>query len=307
VGGKIATILRNNNLIRDINIFKIYLKIHNVNNISYGIYQLNEAMGVKQIVDIISDGKAINKDLKVLFKEGQNMRGIAKTIAENTNNTEENVFTLLKDETYIDSLISEYWFLDDVIKDKDIYYPLEGYLAPNTYRFSSKDVTVKEIFKRMLDQTSTILTPYKDQFKEYTVHEILTLASIVESESINDETRFAVAGVFYNRLDDNWSLQSCVTACYATKTEPCVSDRVDTDFVSPYNTYLTSMAGKLPVGPISNPGASAIEATLKPTTNDYWYFVSDKDKKTYFSKTLSEHNARIAQLKAAGLWYADQD
>lgn len=301
-GDGIANILKNNGLIRDTTVFKIYLKVHNVKNINYGIYELNKAMGVKQIADIIGGRNAKSADIKILFKEGQNMRGIAKAIASYTNNSEADVFALLKDEEYIDSLISEYWFLSDTIKDKDIYYPLEGYLAPNTYQFASKAVTVKEILKRMLDQTDTVLTPYKDKMNNYTIHEYLTLASIVENEGINDEDRAKIASVFYNRLDINMKLGSCVTACYAAKLDLCVPKNVNISIVSPYNTYLASMAGKLPIGPVSNPGVASIEATINPANTYYLYFLSDTDKTTYFFKTYPEHQAKEAQLKAAGLW-----
>lgn len=306
-GSKIATILKEKDLIRDVTVFKIYLKLHNVDSIDFGTYEVNKAMGVKQIVEVISSGKSLNKDIKITFKEGLNMRGIAKVIAENTNNTENDVFNLLKDKTYIDSLITEYWFLDNVIKDSKIYYPLEGYLAPNTYNFASKDVEVKDIFERMLNQMDKILTPLKSNIEnaDFTVHELLTFASIVQSEGTNTADMGNIADVFYKRLDASWSLGSCVTACYATKTEPCVSDKVDTKFVSPYNTYLSSMAGKLPIGPVSNPGEDAIDATINPIDNDYWYFLSDKDKNTYFSKTSQEQAAKKAQLISEGKWYAN--
>jgi UPF0755 protein len=301
-GSKVGSILKTNNLIRDVNIFKLYLKLHNVNKMNYGVYELNKTMSVKKLVDIISGGQTINNDIKLLFKEGLNMRGIAKVIANNTNNSEEDVFNLLKDTPYIDSLISEYWFLTDDIKNKDIYYPLEGYLAPNTYQFANKDVTVKEIFKVMLDQTDAVLTPYKDKVKGYTIHQFLTLASVVESEGVNDEDRAKIASVFYNRLAKKMPFQSCVTACYATKTEPCISSQVDTHYSSPYNTYLSSMAGKLPVGPVSNPGVASIEATMNPADTDYLYFLADKYKNTYFFKTYEEHQLKQAQLEKNGDW-----
>jgi UPF0755 protein len=301
-GSKVGIILKNNNLIRDVNVFKLYLKVHNVNTINYGTYKLNRAMGVKKVVDIISSGKYANANIKLLFKEGLNMRGIAKVIANNTDNSEEDVFSLLKDVNYIDSLIDEYWFLTDDIKNKDIYYPLEGYLAPNTYQFASKDVTVKEIFKTMLDQTDKVLTPYKNKIKNYTFHQFLTLASIVESEGVNDKDRPKIASVFYNRLEKKMAFGSCVTACYATKTDNCISDNVNTKYNSPYNTYLSSMAGKLPVGPVSNPGATSIETTINPADTDYLFFLADKYKNTYFFKTYEEHQQKQAQLEKNGEW-----
>ena len=200
-GNDVALILKENNLIKDVNVFKLYIKIHNVNNIGHGIYNLNKTMGVKKITETITSGKALNKDISITFKEGLNMRGIAKVIKENTNNSYNDVLTLLEDEEYIDTLIEEYWFLTDEIKNKDIYYPLEGYLSPNTYRFVDKNVTVDKIFRTMLDQTGKVLDKYKNDIKGHTVHEFLTLASIVQSEGLNKDDMPYMASVFYNRLD----------------------------------------------------------------------------------------------------------
>ncbi|MFA5407729.1 MAG: endolytic transglycosylase MltG [Bacilli bacterium] len=302
---KAASILKANHLIRDVIAFKVYVKIHNIETISYGIYELNRAMGTKQIINILSGGNTKDTSIKIMFSEGKNMRRIAKTIALNTNNTEEDVFALLNDGEYIDSLIEEYWFLTDEIKNDAIYYPLEGYLAPNTYQFASKNVTVDEIFRRMLNQTGKILTPYKDQLTDYTIHEYLTFASVVESEGLNDSDRAKIAGVFYNRLDLGMALESCVTGYYALKVDmgsQALSLTYLRSYVNQYNTYGPNMAGKLPVGPVSNPGVASIEATINPEDTDYLYFLSDKTKKTYFSKTYSEHLAKQAELKAADLW-----
>jgi UPF0755 protein len=75
------------------------------------------------------------------------------------------------------------------------------------------------------------------------------------------------------------------------------------DDYNDYNTRNPYMAGKLPVGPICNPGIQSIKAVIEPTNHNYYYFVADKNKKTYFSKTDYEHNAKISELKSAGLWY----
>lgn len=303
-GNSIATILKDKDLIRDTNIFKLYLKLNDINNMNYGTYELNKAMGVKKIVDIISEGESKNIDIRITFKEGLNMRGIAKVIAENTNNTENEVFALLKDEEYIDSLIDEYWFLTDEIKNDKLYYPLEGYLSPNTYNFLNKDISIKDIFKKMLDQTENILSDYKDSIasKDFTIHEFLTLASIVEMEGVNDEDRAMIASVFYNRLEQGMAFQSCPTACYATKFDgPCKPSNVNTGYKSPYNTYQADMIG-LPIGPIANPGEASIKAALEPETSDYLFFLSDKDKKTYFSKTHPQHLAKKQELIKAEKW-----
>ena len=114
-----------------------------------------------------------------------------------------------------------------------------------------------------------------------------------------------MAGVFYNRLNSNWSLGSDVTTYYGAKIN--MSDRdlyvSEINEKNAYNTRNSSMAGKLPVSPICNPSMSSIKAALYPKTTDKYYFVADKYGKTYFTKTNSEHNQIITKLKRECLWY----
>ena len=114
-----------------------------------------------------------------------------------------------------------------------------------------------------------------------------------------------IAGVFYNRLEENMNLGSDVTTYYAFQIDLAESDlttkQINTE--NPYNTRTSSMNGKLPVGPICNPSAKAIAAAIHPTEHYYYYFVSDKNGQTYFSETYNEHQKIIQQLKSQGLWY----
>ena len=103
-------------------------------------------MTLPEIVDTLEAGTKTNpNNIKITFKEGLNMRGIAKVIDENTDNSYDDVMNLLADTEYIDSLINEYWFLAEEIKNSELYYPLEGYLFPNTYEVD-KTGDVKSIF-----------------------------------------------------------------------------------------------------------------------------------------------------------------
>ena len=308
-GDYIDTVLNNlinNKLIRSKFFAKIYIKLNNY-SFQAGTYDLSTSMNTSEIIKTIAGGNVTKKyNINLTFKEGKNIMWYAKNIANNTNNTEEDVYNLLKDEDYIDSLINKYWFLTDDIKNKDIYYPLEGYLYPETYTFENKDVTVKEIFKAMLDQTNKVLTKHKDEIekKNLNIHEFMTLASIVELEGLYQKDRNTIAGVFYNRLKNGWSLGSDVTTYYAVKKdmgEYPILTWADLETVSAYNTRLSSMAGKLPVGPISNPSISSIEACINPTETDYFYFVADcKTNTTVFSRTDYEHVTATNRIKASG-------
>lgn len=304
----IANKLKENNLIKSEFFYKIYVKLMNPKGLEKGTYSLSENMGVEGLIEVLEKGSDTSSEvINVTFVEGKNMRYIAKTIAQNTNNTEDDVYNLLNDSAYIDSLISEYWFLTSEIKNANIYYPLEGYLFPDTYEFKSKDVTVKEIFKTLLDQFDKKITPYKEiiENSSYTLHQILTLASIVEQEGVSSSDRYDVAGVFYNRLNSGWSLGSDVTTYYAIKVDMNERDLYKSEIndCNAYNTRASCMVGKLPVGPVSNPSIESIEAALKPKNHDYYFFVADKNKKTYFTKTNTEHLNTIASLKSQGLWY----
>ena len=235
------------------------------------------------------------------------MRYIAKTIAENTNNTEEDVFSLLENENYIDSLIEKYWFITNEVKQEDIYYPLEGYLLPDTYVFEDEDVTVKNIFSVILNFTEKYLDEYKEEIEnnDLTVHQILTMASLAELEGKSLEDRKEIVGVFFNRIYDGMSLGSDVSTYYAFKVDmgerDLTSKELNTE--NPYNTRGPNMSGKIPIGPICNPSKTAIEAVLHYTETDAYYFVADKNGKVYFTKNNDEHIKMINKLKNEGLWY----
>ena len=300
--------LKNENLIKNELCFKIYIKLNSKNRLEAGTYLIRKNMSVKEIVEVLDEGNTYNPDvINITFKEGKNMRWIASTIASNTNNTEEDVYNLLNDKTYLNELINNYWFIDEAILNKDIYYALEGYLFPNTYEYMNKDVTVKEIFKSMLDEMDLKLNAYKEdiQNNKYSVHELLTLASIVELEGKANSDRAGIAGVFYNRLNSGWTLGSDVTTYYAAKVDMSerdlyVNEINDRNY---YNTRSDFLAGKLPIGPISNPSIDSIKAVLYPTNSEYYYFVADKNGKTYFTYTYLEHLAKRDELIEAGLWY----
>ena len=301
----IANILYKNKLIKNKKAFKIYVILTNKTNLKAATYKLSENMGTRKIVNILSKG-GYNNDISITFKEGINIRKIAKTIEEKTNNKEEDIYKLLKDEKYLDKLIEKYWFLEDTIKNNKIYYSLEGYLYPDTYSIKSKDTKVEEIIEKMLDNTEEKLKKDKSKIEKnkMSVHEILTLASIIELEGSNKEDRKGIASVFFNRMNSNMTLGSDVTTYYGVKID--MSERALTsDEVkecNDYNTRCPSFTG-LPISPICIPSIETIKAVLEPDKTDYYYFVADKNKKIYFSRNQTEHNNTIYKLKKEGLWY----
>lgn len=304
----IGDTLYENNLIRSKLIFKIYVKLNKINSLKASTYEFDRNMKLSKIIEMLKEGNSYNPDeIRITFKEGLNVRKIAKVIEENTNNKYEDVINLMDDDSYIDMLIDKYWFLTDEIKNEKIYYPLEGYLFPNTYAFLNRDVDVKTIIETMLTEMGNKLDVYKDTIKNsgYSVHKILTLSSIVELEGASADDRAAVAGVFYNRINDGWVLGSDVTTYYYLKIDDFKQslngnkNLYTCDYA--YNTRCTSFAG-LPVGPVSNPGIESIEGTINYKKHNYYYFVADCNGKTYLNKDITGHYNTINKLKNENNW-----
>ena len=303
----IGKILKEKDLIKSPNFFYIYCHIYKINNLKATTYTLSKNMSLKEIVDTLVKGNNYNPDeITITFQEGINMRRLANIIEKNTNHKATEIMTLLKDDDYLDELIKKYWFITDDIKNKNIYYSLEGYLYPNTYKFKNKDVDIKTIFQAMLDEMNSVLKKYKSTISsnKYSMHQLLTLASIVEQEG-GSEYRTEIASVIFNRLNNNIQIGSDATTYYAARVEMNERDlRTDEiNDVNAYNTRPATMAGKLPVGPISNVSESSVKAVLYPAETDNYYFVADKYGKVYFTKTYKEHLAKIEQLKSEGAWY----
>ena len=299
---QIASLLKKKYLIRDEFFFKVYMKLNRRDSIKASTYYLSKNMSLDNIVSLLEKG-ASNTDISITFKDGKTIKDYAKVLSETTNISEDEFLTKMKDKTYLTSLIKSYWFLTDAILDSNIYYGLEGYLAPDTYNFKDKDVTVEEVIKTLLDQEEKNLSPYKDTLSKMNVHEVLTLASISELEGLKDTDRKLIVGVFQNRLSKGMNLGSDVTTYYA------FNQAMDKDLTSemfntynPYNTRSSAMAGKLPVGPICNPSKESILASINPTKSDYYYFVADKNGNVYYTKTSSEHSAKVKELKEKGDW-----
>lgn len=301
---KIIKELKNKDLIRSEFFSKIIVKLKN-KELYAGTYKLSKDLSTNEILEIIEVGKNIeNESIKITFVEGKRLTTYIKQISENFPYTEEEILNTLSNKEYLNTLINKYWFITEDILNEKIYYPLEGYLYPDTYEFK-KNSKLEEIIEKMLDNMDSKLTNYKDEIKlsNYSIHQILTLASIVELEGVNKEDRSMVAGVFYNRLKSGMSLGSDVTTYYAVKKDFSRDlSQNDLNSCNGYNTRGTCVTG-LPVGPIASPSLSSLSATIEPTENEYYYFVADKEKNTYFSKTSSEHVQTVAKLKSEGKWF----
>ena len=299
----IAKTLYDKGLIRNEFFFKVYLKLNNVSSLKASTYLLTKSMSMKEIVEELEKGNTNDNVIRLTFKEGESVKDYANMISKNTDITSEEFLSTIKDTTLLTNLINDYWFLTDSILDENIYYPLEGYLFPDTYEFSKDNLDSETIIRKLLDEEEEKLAPYKDTLENSNIHSIMTLASIAELEGVKDEDRKMIISVFNNRLARGMNLGSDVTTYYAFDEEmnsDLTSEMFNT--YNPYNTRSSEMAGRLPVGPISNPSLSSIDAAINPSSSDYLYFVADKNRNVYFTKTVAEHEEKVQELKENGDW-----
>jgi UPF0755 protein len=174
---------------------------------------------------------------------------------------------------------------------------LEGYLFPDTYRLT-KGMPAADILARMVqrfrDKVATAVTLDRARARGLSLHELVTLASIIEKEAAVESERRVIAGVFWNRLRQNMPLQADPTVAYAVGKDGRAPTRADLQVDHPFNTYRNR---GLPPGPIANPGLASVEAALAPAEVPYLFFVSIDGSQHHFSTTLEEHNRAVARYR----------
>ena len=270
-------------------LFRVYAKFkHYDSQFKYGVYSFNTEAGYEAISQMLIEEGALAQSVKVTIPEMSSIDDIAEILEKNGVCTKSDFINEVQNGEF------GYDFIDDIPVD-NVYYRLEGYLFPETYDFYNFDseecahLAVEKMLKT-LDDKLTDGMMQKISESGYTLHEIMTMASIVELEAGGSPDEMAnVAAVFYNRLesDDFTTLGSSPTRKY-----PYGGGK--------YNTYESP---GLPPGPLCSPSLKSIEASIEPTEDfDYYYFVTDASMKFYYNKTLAEHNSTIARLQAANNW-----
>lgn len=275
---------------------RIVIKVSGTDvNLKAGIYEIDKSWTIEKMMAYMSDGSnAVTNSVMVTLKEGIWAKEIAEKIASVTNLSAEGLIDYWNDEDVLRSLIDRYDVLSEDILYDEANIKLEGYLFPNTYDFL-RETTYEDVTRILLDETERIYHTYQSEFdaSSYSVHELFTLASIVQFESGKTEEMPLIASVFYNRLNIGMYLQSSVTVCYSLyEYDDWMSCELNSNIDSPYNTY---MHPGLPPGPILSMGEEAIKAVLEPAESDYYYFIGDVygDGSTIFARTLEEHNKNV--------------
>lgn len=270
---EIAGLLHKSGVISSKFFFVEIVKVTNkTKRLKAGSYVISPRASIFKVINILAKGDSEYK--KITIPEGYNSKQIAELLSLN-------------------GLILKEDFLNLVEKNK-----LEGYLFPQTYRFSPGitaemiiNIMHKEFYRNFTEQMAQ-----RAKELSMTENQIITLASIIEKEAVVAQERNIIAGVFYNRLRKKWNLESCATVLYALGGH---KDRLSLDDVkidSPYNTY---RHGGLPPGPICSPGVESIKAALYPAQTEDMFFVATGTGTHIFSKYFTEHikNKRKANKK----------
>lgn len=297
---QIATKLEDEGIIKNKRVLLVYYKLNpnDATSIKAGIFTFNTGISVMDMIKTLRDPSNDRDDLSILIQEGLRYDEIASIIDNGFKEDPEKKFSKSQ---YIQ--IAEdpdsYTFTNEVSTLLSKYKPqgknLEGYLYPDTYYFS-KDATALDVINKQLQTLSDKLTKKNLEFvdsSDYTLHEYITIASMVEREAFSAEEKADIADVIYKRLENGIQgvklLQIDATLLYQAKdwkADPFKLKSQD----SRYNTYRYP---GLPPTPISNPGIDSILAALYPKSNDYYFYLHDSDGVIHFAKNQSEHNANV--------------
>lgn len=284
----VAALLKGNGIVSHEKIFTCYA-YGNGYDMAWqkGTFTIPENTGYEGLCTLLTTPQTAA--VKVTIPEGKQIKQMADIFAAAGICSAEDFLNAANNDTF------DYPFLAGI----DHENPLEGYLFPDTYYFE-ENTAADDVINAMLAnfEKKVYLDQYIDRAKElgYSFDDMIILASMVESEAAATEDRENVAGVFFNRLGNpNYTkLQSCVTVEYALGVKKSIISHTDTQYDSPYNTYLYP---GLPIGPICCPGIDSLKATLYYADNDYYYFQSDEYGNLYFAETYGEHAAVQAKVQ----------
>ncbi len=273
--GSISKELQERGVVRNAHAFSWLARMQDLDRqLKAGLYELPTGAWAWQVLGELSRGQL--HTVQVTIPEGLTLPEVAGLLEHQGIAAADEVLAVARDRELLDKY--------DIRANS-----AEGYLFPETYVFA-RGVQTDEVVETMLQQffSRIELLPEAVRADPKTLHEKLTLASIIEREARDKSEQARIAGVFQNRLDRNMKLESCATVQYVLGHTKERLTLADVRTPSPYNTYLNL---GLPPGPIANPGFDALRAAFRPEKNDYLFFFAKEDgsHRHVFTKTYAEH------------------
>ncbi len=245
-----------------------------------GVYRFGRPLAPSDVLDKLETG---GEEKALTIPEGLTVAQVAELLARAGFGNKEDFLSLATDRRFL----SEAGVPAQTV---------EGYLFPDTYQIS-RVMEPKEIFLLMVRRFQQVIdSTMRERAAELglSIHQVLTLASLIEKETAQPTERPVISAVFHNRLRRGMPLQCDPTVIYALGKRDGRLTRQDLAAPSAYNTYVHK---GLPPGPIANPGLAAIKAALHPAASDALYFVSRNDGTHQFSSTLPDHNRAVARYQ----------
>jgi len=283
----IAQNLKDKGIIRNITSFYSYVRITGEDkNITAGRFILNKSMAIPKIVDVITVATA--SESVITIQEGLTIRDIDDKLTAQGLILDGDFEAAVKNFNNYQS----YPFIDQGTVSS-LEYPLEGYLYPDTYfvdevEFSNEDL-IEKMLKNFEAKFKTVEGLINAQDKS--LHEIITMASILQKEVRTPQDFNIVSGILWKRLDSNWQIGADATIIYVTGRQKITAEDLELD--SPYNTRLHT---GMPPGPISNPDINHIKASITPEESDYWYYLTTLDTgEVIYASTNDEQNVNKAK------------
>ena len=295
---KIAQELKSKGLIKNEEVFKIYSRLSPNTSFYVGKFKLKQSMSLPQIIQELGSKNKANSGNTFALIEGDSILKIAKNL-EKTKLSSDEFLEKVNDAKFIKRLQKQFpELITSEVFGKDIKYALEGYLYPAIYDINDNE-TVESLITKMVKLTNEKVVPlYQKNNKSWkingqqmqiSIHDYITMASILEKESTKSDENKLIASVFLNRLAQGMKLQTDPSANYAADKLTGAPTQAELTLNSPYNTYV--IVG-LPPGPISSVGSASYEALNNAENTGYLCFLhATKDGKAYFSKTYAEHEA----------------
>ena len=280
-GRKIAEMLEAESVIRNKHLFMLLSRFYRSGKtMKAGEYQFTTAMLPTNVLKMLQDGKVYARSITI--PEGYTARQIADALAERSfDNAAFLAFVFNKQNAARFNILAD---------------SLEGYLFPSTYQIT-RETTAETLAQMMVEEFWKVMTPDLRQEiaqKGMTIHEVVTLASIVEEEAQVPEERELIAAVYRNRLRIGMKLDSDPTVIYGIPNFNGNLTRTDLQTDTPYNTYLRK---GLPPGPIASPGKASILAAIRPANVKYLYFVAKNDGSHQFSTNYDDHKRAVRQFQ----------
>lgn len=290
----IASALYEKGLIRSPLIFRMKTRfLGATETLKAGAYMLRKDQSMPEIIDVLTEGRT--KEILVTIPEGLTVADIDALMASKGFGTEGAIVRCSFRCDFSSFVFLPASNVSRLGSEESIGSRLEGYLYPETYAVNALDYHPKFFLERMLGQFRKIVVEQSSgsiASSRYSLHDIITMASLVEEESRTDDERAIIAGILWKRLENKVVLGVDATTRYehGKKTEPLT--KAELEAITPYNTR--RQLG-LPPGPIANPSTSSIRAVLHPKTSPYWYYLHGMDGRIRYAVTLQEHNENKAK------------